>query len=113
MNMSNTSTTLDTIKGLLGKLNDDEMDSLLCEIAFKHNVGIPAWYTVSTVREMSEKVSNDTELDNDDIGCIIDKINKTDTTIVDTIPYTHIKIYIAENKNDDDVSEGEEDDNEN
>jgi hypothetical protein len=95
--MTTPSTTFETIKGLLGDLNEEEMNMLIAEISFKHNVGIPQWYSASKIQEMSKQITN-TELDSDDVAYIITQINESDPYLVDDIPLTYIDLYVKESE---------------
>jgi hypothetical protein len=94
--MSSSTSTLDTIKGMLNELSEKELSSLVAEIAYSHNIGIPVWFSASKVIELAEE-NFDTVLTTEEAHVIIERINDTEDHVsLNDIADTHIEMYIQD-----------------
>lgn len=84
---------LEDIKGLLPHLSEDDLNSLICEISYKYNVGIPQWYSPSKIKRMAKEAHSVT-LTDDDVVSIIQDINDVDPVSINEIPHTYIDLHI-------------------
>lgn len=86
---------LNDIKGLLAHLNEDDLNSLICEISYKCNVGIHSWYSPSKIKRMA-KEAHGVSITDDDAVSIIQNINDDDYANADEIAFTYIELHIED-----------------
>lgn len=90
---------LEDIKGLLGHLNEEDLNTLIAEIAYKCNVGIPQWYSASKIKKMARE-GYGAELSDADVTEIVQGINDIDPVSVDSVAYTHIELQVEKVKDE-------------